>query len=169
MDGASDLVTIYRSGDSNAEDDAAGVHKELEDAGLHPVTVDDSAAGVVDGSWEVRVPAAEARAAESVIAGLNQEDPHETGADPSHRLDLVTVAATDGTTSEMEALAIRGVLEASGLEPVVVGATSLPSLGFEIRVPAAQAARARQAIAEAEAAGPEAALEAEQETETRGS
>jgi hypothetical protein len=51
---------------------------------------------------------------------------------------------------------------------VVVGTSTLPNLGFEIQVAAADEQRARQAIEEARAAGPAAAAEAERETEPAG-
>lgn len=94
----------------------------------------------------------------------NSENPTEDG-DPSHELDLVTVFQAAGAEAEMEAVAVRSLLEASGIAAVLVGSSALPSLPFEVRVPADRADEARARIAEAAAAGPSAAEEAERSTE----
>lgn len=85
--------------------------------------------------------------------------------DASHDLDLVTVAKTDGASAELQALAIKSILDANGIEALVNGSSTLPNLGYEVRVPREHEVQARQAIAEAEKAGPQAAYEAEQMTE----
>ncbi len=81
--------------------------------------------------------------------------------DPSHQLDLETVFAADGATAEMQALAIRGILDAAQVPSVMVGTSTIPSLPFEVRVPRDRMEQALILIAEAEAAGPAAAEEAE--------
>lgn len=86
-------------------------------------------------------------------------------ADASHNADLVTVASTDGASAEMQATAMKSILSAYGIESLVIGSTTLPNLGFEVRVPRDHEVQARQALAEAESAGPQAAAEAEQLTE----
>jgi hypothetical protein len=48
---------------------------------------------------------------------------------------------------------------------MVVGATLYPNLPFEVRVPRGRLKEAEQLIEQAEAAGPEAATEAEAESE----
>ncbi len=85
--------------------------------------------------------------------------------DTSDDLDLVTVFSSDKHTSEMEALAIQGVLEAGGISSVIVGGGVIPSLPFEIRVPKSLLEEALRLIAESEAAGPRGAEEAEQASE----
>jgi hypothetical protein len=83
----------------------------------------------------------------------------------SHELDLVTVFQSAGTTSEMEALSVQSLLEASGIAAVVVGAQSLPNLPEEVRVAQEHETEAKRIIADALAAGASGALEAEKQTE----
>ena len=83
----------------------------------------------------------------------------------SHALDSVIVFEGSGTTAEIEALGIQAVLEAEGIRVVVGGETSFPSLPWSIAVSKADAPRALQVIAEAQQAGPRAAVEAEADQE----
>src|SRR4051794_24637739 len=114
-----DLVTVYRSADSNAEEDASAVQDVLARNELHPVLLDDSVPGVVSGSWEVRVPSQEVNTAEQLIATLDQDDPGKP--DPSADLDSVTIAELQGTTGEIEAMGIKSILDASGIPSVLIG------------------------------------------------
>jgi hypothetical protein len=161
-----DLITVYRSADSNADEDSATILELLLKGGFNARVFGDDAPGVVSGTYEVRVPHAEAEAAEDLIGErATEDDPKPVDAEPadlSHDLDLVTVATTDGTTGELEAMAIKSVLDASGIESVIVGTQTLPTTGFEVRVAEEEQGRAEEVIAQARAAGPEAALEAEQ-------
>lgn len=86
-------------------------------------------------------------------------------ANPSHEFDLESVFESAGAEGEMEALAVHSLLTASGIPAVIVGSSSLPNLPFEVQVPRDHVEQARQRIAEAEAAGPSAADEAEQALE----
>ena len=158
-----ELTTVYRSADRNAETDATAIKNLLMKGGLNPVLLDDTTPGVVAGTWEVRVPGEEVQIAEQIIAETNQEDPG--AADPSRELDLVSVATTDGAISEIEALSIQGILDANGINCVVVGTSQLPNLGFEVRVAREDLDRARRVMEEAQAAGPAAASEAQREAE----
>ena len=80
--------------------------------------------------------------------------------------DLVTVfRLSAGSTDEMEVETVRGLLESAGIETVLVGDQPLPNLAEEIRVASDDAERAQQIIAEALAAGPAGADEAEAESE----
>lgn len=90
---------------------------------------------------------------------------------PSDPLDLVPVQEEDGKPvelTEMEALELQNLLNASGIEAVVSGAEMLPNLPYRLQVPAGQAAEAARVIAEARAAGPAGAEEAEQAGEAAG-
>jgi hypothetical protein len=90
----------------------------------------------------------------------------ESNINPSHDLDLVTVfRLAEGGIEEMEVIAVRQLLESNGIRTVVVGDSPLPNLAEEIRVSREDAERAQQLIADALAAGPEGADEAEAETE----
>jgi hypothetical protein len=83
----------------------------------------------------------------------------------SHDLDLVTVFQSAGTTSDMEALSVKSLLEASGIAAMVVSAEMLPNLPEEVRVAKEHETEAKRIIADALAAGPTGALEAEKDTE----
>jgi hypothetical protein len=83
----------------------------------------------------------------------------------SHDLDMVTVFQSAGTTSEMEALSVQSLLEAAGITAMVVGTQSLPNLPEEVRVAKEHVTEAKRIIADALAAGPAGAAEAEKQTE----
>jgi hypothetical protein len=88
-------------------------------------------------------------------------DPREE----SHDLDMVTVFQSAGTTSEMEALSVQSLLEAAGITAMVVGTQTMPNLPEEVRVPREHVTEAKRIIADALAAGPAGAAEAEKQTE----
>ena len=159
MTDPSKLITVFRSAEPDAAEEVEEIEALLEDEGLHPVVVTDESAGIVVGSFEVQVPPDESARADQAIAASPVLD--EPG-DPTHELDLVTVERTDGTTGEMEATAIKSILDSIGINSFVVGAASIPTLGFEVRVAREDVPAAEEAIAAAKAAGPEGALEAEQ-------
>jgi hypothetical protein len=158
-----DLVTVFRSADRSAREEAEEVLELLEEGGLSPVVLGDEAPGVPEGAVEVRVPAGEAEEADALLArgAAAQPDP----GDPSHDWDLETIFNALGATAEVEAVGIRAVLDANGIPNVFGGGSPYPNLRFLVRVPRKYAAQARQVLAEAEAAGPAAAEEAEQNTE----
>ena len=83
----------------------------------------------------------------------------------SHALDLVTLWTSNGVSAEIEADMIRGVLESNGIPVMVVGASQYPNLPIEVRVPRGKVREAEKLIEQAQAAGPEAANEAEAESE----
>ncbi|MEO8131590.1 MAG: hypothetical protein ABJF23_24570 [Bryobacteraceae bacterium] len=162
MTDETELMTVYRSADSNASEDAKAIQELLLKGGFGAQLFGDDAPGVVEGAYEVRVPRAEAQSAEALIGDRAVSDDPVIPVDPSHDLDLVTVAMTDGTTGEMEAMSIQAVLDANEIDSVIVGNSTLPNMGFEVRVAEEERVVAEAAIEEAKAAGPEAALEAEQ-------
>ncbi len=112
MTDETDLITVYRSADSNAEQDANAILDLLLKGGFNAVVLGDKAPEVLEGTFEVKVPRAEGEAAEALIGQRATADDPEP-IDASHDLDLVTVASTDGTTGEMEAMAIQSVLDAN--------------------------------------------------------
>ena len=159
-----DLVTVYRSGDSDSDDDANAVSRYLAANGLNAIVFGDDQAGVIKGSAEVRVPANQVERAEALLPNFDPDAP--LVADPSHDLDLTTIFSGMGTTAEMEATAIKSVLEASGIMSVLVGDSApLPNLEFQVQVARTDAERALEILREAQAAGPAAAAEAERESE----
>jgi type III secretory pathway lipoprotein EscJ len=153
---------VYRSMDASAKEDCQEILDLLQDAGIDAVLWDDSAPGVPEGVFEVRVSAANAARAEKFIAENPLPDEVEE-VDPSSGLDLETIASAQ---SEMEANGMKNFLESNGIAAVLVGDSVLPYLPFEVRVARDQVARARQLIAEIETVGPSAAEEAELESES---
>jgi hypothetical protein len=158
----SELVTVYRSMDASAKQDCEEILGLLQDAGIEAVLWDDSAPGVPEGVYEVRVPAASASAADQLIAANPLADEVEE-VDPSSELDLETIATAQ---TEMEANGMKNFLDSGGIAAVLVGDSVLPYLPFEVRVARNQAARARQLIADAKTIGPAAAEEGERESES---
>jgi len=74
---------------------------------------------------------------------------------------MVPLFSSSNVDAELEATNIHAILEASGIPSVLVGASVIPSLEFQVRVPRARFEEAQRVVAEAQAAGPEAAAEAE--------
>lgn len=83
----------------------------------------------------------------------------------SHALDMVTLRSFDGVTAEMEAETVCGILDSNDIPAMVVGAAQYPNLGFEVKVPRGKVKEAEELILEAEESGPDAAEEAEAESE----
>jgi hypothetical protein len=94
-----------------------------------------------------------------------EEQPGEDVLLTTHALDMVTMWSSSGTSAEMEADMIRGVLESGDIPVMVVGASQYPNLGFEVKVPRGKVKEAEELIDQAEAAGSDAATEAEAESE----
>jgi len=83
--------------------------------------------------------------------------------------ELETIYRSESATlGEVEATGLKAMLEASGIECLIVGDSVLPNLGFEVRVSSDRAAEARRVIADALAGGPAAAEEAERASEESG-
>ena len=84
----------------------------------------------------------------------------------THALDMVTLWESRGAVNgEMEADMIRGLMESNGIPVMVVGASQYPNLGFEVKVPRGKVKEAEELIEQAQASGPDAANEAEAESE----
>lgn len=156
------MITVYRSMDADAAEDADCIVELLTDAGIQAVLLDDSASGVPEGVFEVRVPAADASRAEEIIAENPLPEEGEE-LDTSSGLDLETIASA---ASEMEATGMKNLLESNGITAILVGDSVLPNFPFEVRVAHDQVERARLLIANAEAGGPAAAEAAELESES---
>lgn len=62
-----DLVTVYRSMEATAKDDCESIIEMLSEEHISALMVDDSAPGVPEGTYEVRVPARDAAKAEKLI------------------------------------------------------------------------------------------------------
>lgn len=83
----------------------------------------------------------------------------------SHALDLVPLYDSRNVDAEMEADVIRGLLDANGIPSLVKSPGPYPPLGFQLLVPRGKVREAQRLIAEALAAGPDAADEAEAASE----
>jgi hypothetical protein len=95
----------------------------------------------------------------------DEEQQDEGLIDPSHELDMVPVFESSTVDAEIEADVLHGLLEASGIPSTLFQPTGLPNLGFQLLVPRARMEEAQRVIQEAQAAGPEAAAEAEAASE----
>ena len=164
MSDSADFVTVYRSMDATAKDDCETIVDPLAGDSITATIVDDTAPGVPEGTFEVRVATADSARAEKTIAENPLADEVEE-VDDSPGLDLETIFSAVGTQAELQAMGIKSVLDAGGIATVMVGDSVLPYLAFEVKVARDQVERARALIAEAQELGPAAADEAEIESE----
>ena len=168
MAASSDLVTVYRSMDATAKEDCEVIIDILNEEGISAVMVDDSAPGVPEGTYEVRVPARDAARAEELIDENPLPDDVEE-VDDSSNLDLETIFHIEGSsvTAELQAMSIKNLLESNGIAALLVGDSVLPNFPFEVKVAREQATRARKLIEDLENVGPGAAEELEAESEKK--
>lgn len=75
------------------------------------------------------------------------------------------VFSSSNHDAEMEAMAIKGVLDSNDIPAMIVGPQVLPTLEFQVQVPQHLLAQARQVIREARQGGRRAAAEGEAATE----
>jgi hypothetical protein len=78
---------------------------------------------------------------------------------------MTPVFSSSNHDAEMEAMAIKGVLDSNGIPAMIVGPSVLPTLEFQVQVPEHLLAQARQMIREARQGGRRAADEGEAATE----
>jgi len=145
------MVTVFRSADADAADQAEDVCDLLVESGMTAIVADDSEPGIEEGSFEVRVPAEQAAEAEAILTAAAEapEDMEYSGED----MDLVSIFETGTEISEMEALSLKTLLESNNIPTVIEGATTLPNLGFDVRVPIRYLDDARRVVEEAAATG----------------
>jgi hypothetical protein len=141
MAASPDLVTVYRSMDATAKDDCESIVEMLGEEHISAVMADDSAPGVPEGTYEVRVPARDAAKAEKLIEENPLPDEVEE-VDDSSALDLETVFIAP----EMEAMSVKNMMESNGIAAVLVGDSVLPNFPFEVKVAREQAVRARKLL-----------------------
>ncbi len=156
------MVTVFRSGDPTATEEASAIVDLLADAGLNAMLLTDDYPGVLQGTVEVRVPADEEVAA---LDAIDAQAGAETEGTPSHGYDLVELYRGQGASGEVEAFSIRSVLDANHIPSLLVGSMQMPNLPFRVMVPQIFSEAANKALDEAESAGPAAADEAEAATE----
>jgi hypothetical protein len=78
---------------------------------------------------------------------------------------MVAVFSSSNHDGEMEAMAVKGVLESNNIPAMIVGPHVLPTLEFQVQVPEALLEKARHAIREARQGGRRAADDAEAASE----
>jgi len=163
---SADLVTVYRSMDATAKEDCETIIDMLRAEGISAVMLDDNAPGVVEGTFEVRVPARDAAKAEKLIESNPLPDEVEE-VDDSSRLDLETVFHVEGggSMAEMQAMNIKNLLESNGIAAVLVGDSVLPNFPFEVKVAREHTDLARRLIVDAEESGPIEPDEVEKQSE----
>jgi len=93
------------------------------------------------------------------------KDLERTNLEPTADESMVPVFSSSNHDAEMEASAIQGVLESSGIPSMVVGSHVLPNLEIQVQVPEHLLEQARHLIREARQDGRRSADEAESATE----
>ena len=95
-----------------------------------------------------------------------EEQPESDSVDTSHDLDMVPFYFSQTLEAASEVEVIKGILEANGIPTAMTNeAPGFPNLGYVLTVPRDRLEEARRIIAEQRAAGPEAAAEAEAQSE----
>ena len=95
-----------------------------------------------------------------------EEQPESGSVDPSHDLDMVPLYFSQTIEAASEAEVIRGILESNGIPSMMTNeAPGFPNLGYVLSIPRDRVEDAKRILAEQQAAGPEAAAEAEAQTE----
>jgi hypothetical protein len=156
MPDKAEFITVFRSADSTAEEDATNAREWLAQEGIDAILLGDDTPGVVEGTWEVRVAPSDQARAEAVLAAPppQQEDEAEVSDEGlSEDLDFVSIFSAQGVEAEMEAISIQSVLEANGIPCTVIGSSQIPSLPFEVRVPKSRVQEARSLLDEVRQAG----------------
>jgi hypothetical protein len=148
------FITVFRSGDPSAQADATAAREYLTQAGIQAILLGDDAAGVIEGTWEVRVPPSDRARAEAIlearpVAELEEDETQVPQEGLSHDLDFVSFYGSRANDAEMEAVMIQSILESNGIPCVLIGSAQYPPLGYEVRVPKS---RLEEAVALVEAA-----------------
>jgi F420-dependent methylenetetrahydromethanopterin dehydrogenase len=151
-----EFITVFRSGDPTAEVDATAARECLTQAGMQAILLGDDAPGVIEGTWEVRVPMPDRARAEAILEArtCQPEDESEVPKEGlSHNLDFVTLFSSPANGAESEAILIQSILESNGIPCVMISGSQYPSLGFEVRVPKSRLEEAVALVEEARQSG----------------
>jgi hypothetical protein len=92
-------------------------------------------------------------------------DTERTEVEPFPDEGMVPVFSSSNHDAEMEALAIKGVLDSNEIPALIVGPHVLPNLEFQVQVPEHLLEDAKQLIRDARQGGRQAAAEGEATTE----
>jgi hypothetical protein len=153
-----EFITVFRSGDPTAEADATAARDCLTQAGIQAILLGDDAPGVIEGTWEVRVPPPDRARAEAILEARSSEPEEEDESEVpkeglSHDLDFVTLFSSPANGAESEAILIQSILESNGVPCVMISGSQYPSLGFEVRVPKSRLEEAVALVEEARQSG----------------
>jgi hypothetical protein len=151
-----EFITVFRSGDPTAEVDATAARECLTQAGMQAILLGDDAPGVIEGTWEVRVPMPDRARAEAILEARPSEPADESEVPKeglSHNLDFVTLFSSPANGAESEAILIQSILESNGIPCVMISGSQYPSLGFEVRVPKSRLEEAVALVEEARQSG----------------
>jgi phosphomannomutase len=85
--------------------------------------------------------------------------------EPIPEESMVAVFSSSNHDAEMEAMAVKGVLDSNDIPSILIGPHILPNLEFQVQVPEHLANEARQLIRSARQDGRKAAEEAEAASE----
>ena len=88
MNGEADLITVFRSADDDAHEEAEAIVDLLSGEGLAPVLLDDSAPGVPEGAYQVRVPPEQSARAEELIGEAHLPDDELTNVNETSDMDM---------------------------------------------------------------------------------
>ena len=151
-----EFITVFRSGDPSAEGDATAAREFLTQAGIQAILLADDAPGVIEGTWEVRVPPSDRARAEAILEARPSEPEDESQVPTeglSHNLDFVTLFSSPASGAESEAVLIQSILESNGIPCVMISGSQYPSFGFEVRVPKSRLEEAVALVEESRQSG----------------
>src|SRR5260370_16497640 len=106
MTDQNEWITVYRSAEPSAAEEAAGARDSLAQAGIPAVLLGDDAPGVIEGTWEVRVAAPDRERAESILAARPPDSEDESDVPDSglsHDLHFVNLFCSHPPRAELEA------------------------------------------------------------------
>src|SRR6202011_1419648 len=98
--------------------DATAARDCLIQAGIPAVLLSDDTPGVIEGTWEVRVPPSDRTRAEAILETRACEPEDESEVPPeglSHDLDFVSLFGSQSGGAEMEAVMIQSILESNDI------------------------------------------------------
>jgi hypothetical protein len=92
-------------------------------------------------------------------------DTERTSTEPLPDESMTAVFSSSNHDAEMEAMAVKGVLDSNGIPSILVGPHILPNLEFQVQVPEHLLTQAEQLLRDARQDGRRAADEGEALTE----
>src|SRR5260370_38870220 len=102
MTDQNEWITVYRSAEPSAAEEAAAARDSLTQAGIPAVLLGDDTPGVIEGTWEVRVPSSDRPRAEAILDSQACEPEDESQMPQeglSHDLDFVSLFGSQAADS----------------------------------------------------------------------